>query len=107
MAKKSSVTASTNKIAGISGKGAYKYSEMSGSKCMSKTSAGFKTTGPKMSSAHGTNGESKDHNMGHNTGGYLIGKGTRTFKHEAYPTAGPCKPYPKHADQPSGHKTKA
>lgn len=86
-------------------KGAYKYSG-SGSKCMSSKRTGLTGSG-KVSSAHGTNGQSKDNNMDRNSGGYRIGSGTRTFKKESYPIAGPTKPYPKHAGQPSGHKDKA
>jgi len=85
------------------GKGAFSYGA---GKCMSSKSSGMSGTG-KMSSAHGTNGQSKNNNMNQNTGGDRIGSNCRTFKHEAYPVAGPAKPYPKHAGQPGGHKSKA
>lgn len=85
-------------------KGAFKYE---GGKRMSGSQGALKSAQGKMSSAHGTNGQSKNNNMDKNTGGYRIGSGTRTFKDQAYPMAGPNKPYPKHAGQPSGHKSKA
>lgn len=86
-------------------KGPYKYSEVTGSKCMSSAKGPLKNGTGKMSSAHGQHGGSKSHNMNQG-GGNKIGKGTRTFKHEAYPSAGPKRSYPGHASQPSGHKSK-
>lgn len=85
------------------GKGAFTYGA---DKCMSSSRGPLKTNQGRMSSAHGTNGQSKNNNMSHNTGGDRIGSGTRTFKSGDYCQAGPTKPYPKHAGQPSGHKSK-
>ncbi len=109
MAKKSSIQSATHKITGIAGKGPYMAREvMTGSKGMSRAHPGLdKATPHKMCTAHGTNGQSRDHNMGNLTGGYLIGKGCRTFKPESYRLAGPPSGNPKHASQPSGHKSKA
>jgi hypothetical protein len=86
------------------GSGAFTYGA---GKCMSGAKGPLKANQGKMSSAHGQQGQSKNNNMSHNTGGYRIGEGTRTFKSGDYCIAGPNKPYPRHGSQPSGHKDKA
>jgi hypothetical protein len=89
---------------GGSGKGAFTYGA---GKCMSGSQGALKSNQGSMSSAHGQQGKSKNNNMSHNTGGYRIGSGTRTFSPESYRQAGPKGSYPRHASQPSGHKDKA
>lgn len=84
-------------------KGAFTYGA---GKRMSGSKTGLTGSG-KMSSAHGTTGQSKDNNMNRNTGGYRIGSDCPTFKHEGYKTAGYSGGATKHASQPSGHKKNA
>lgn len=79
-------------IAGLEGKGALQPSETFG--------------GPKMSSAHGTNGQSKDNNMSQG-GDNRVGKGCPGFKSGIPGEAHVRTPIAGHAKQPSGHKSKA
>lgn len=83
-------------------KGAFKYGA---GKRMSGSTAGLTGKG-KMSSAHGTTGQSKNNNMNRTTGGDMVGAGTRTFNSGIKQFSGE-KGGPKHASQPSGHKSKA
>lgn len=85
-------------------KGAFKYE---GTKCMSGKQGALKAAQGKMSSMHGQMGKSTNNNMSHNTGGYRIGEGTRTFKSEGYRQAGYSGGGTAHHKQPNGHKDKA
>jgi hypothetical protein len=110
----SSVTKSTNYIAGVSGKGPYLYREAAGAKPMSRkefpmggdhgkdVQAGWAKQTKNMSGKHGQHGKSTNNNMSHMTGGYLIGKGCRTFKKESYRLAGP-KSFGHKAQKPHGN----
>lgn len=91
---------------GNGGKGAFRY-EGAGTKCMSSSKGPLKSAQGKMSSAHGTTGQSKNNNMDHNTGGYRIGSGTRTFHHNGIKQHSGVKGDTQQASQPSGHKDKA
>lgn len=84
-------------------KGAFTYGA---GKRMSGSKTGLTGRG-KMSGAHGTTGQSRDNNMDRTTGGYMIGAGTRTFHKNGIKQYSGEKGGPKHADQPSGHKSKA
>lgn len=67
------------RIGGMSGKGAYTYSEVgSGEKCMPSSRGKLTSAKGKMSSAHGTNGQSTDNNMNQNAKG-AVGAYCRTF----------------------------
>lgn len=101
---KASVTKATNSIGGFSGMGGYKYNEVSGSRCL-PTSRGALTKGQgKMSSAHGTNGQSKDNNMNQNAKD-AVGSDCRGFRHGIPGEAHARTPVAGHADQPDGHKS--
>lgn len=82
-------------------KGAYRYSDISGSKCMSSSRSKLTSAKGKMSSAHGTNGQSKDNNMSQNGSG-AIGHGCRTFKNGLLGKAGYDGGGTAHAKQPKG-----
>lgn len=60
------------------GKGPYKYSEISGSTCMSPSQGALKRAQGKMSATHGTHGGSKSNNMNQNVGN-SVGSKCRTF----------------------------
>lgn len=87
-------------------KGPYRYSEISGSKCMSPSQGALKRGQGKMSSAHGTNGQSKSNNMNQNVGN-SVGAGCRPFRSGLPGKAGYDGGGTAHAKQPSGHKSKA
>lgn len=71
------------------------------------SSRGKLTSGQgKMSSAHGTNGQSKSNNMNQNVGN-SVGHATRSFKDTQTKKAGYSGGGTAHAKQPSGHKDKA
>lgn len=74
------------------------------SKCMSGKQGALKSGQGKMSSAHGTNGQSTNNNMSKNSGGYRIGADCPTFGSSNYRQAGPGKSATTHAKQPSGKK---
>lgn len=83
-------------------KGAFPYTGKS------MSSKKFGSGSGKMSGAHGTNGQSKNNNMSHNTSnGTRVGAGTRTFKHNGIRQFSGETGGPKHAKQPSGHKSLA
>lgn len=84
-------------------KGAFKYGS---GKCMSGKRTGMSGSG-KMSSAHGTTGQSKDNNMNRTTGGYMIGSDCRTFKKNGIRQFSGEKGGPKHVTATGVHKSKA
>lgn len=81
-------------------KGAYKYE---GGKCMSSSKSGLTGTG-KMSSAHGLNSGNPTKGLRHPEG--RVGKGS-PFKSGIPSEAGYKGGSTAHANQPSGHKSKA
>jgi hypothetical protein len=81
-------------------KGAYKYD---GGKQMSGSRTGMSGKG-RMSSSHGTNGQSKDNNMSRKTGGHCLSKG-EGFGHSEY-ERGP-DPIGKGRKHQVAHKDKA
>ncbi len=87
-------------------KGPYKYSEISGSKCMSSSKGALTKAQGKMSGAHGVVPKNSKTNMDYNTGGYRIGAGCRTFRSGLLGPAGGGHGAG-HASQPRGHKDKA
>lgn len=100
---KASINKATTYIGGFSGKGPYMYSEASGAKCTSKAHGALMKGSGKMSSAHGTNGQSKSNNMNQNSGN-AIGKNCRTFKSGLLGKAGYDGGGTAHANQSQGHK---
>lgn len=107
MSKKTSVIKSTERIGGISGKGAYTYNEVgSGERCMPSNSGKLTSARGKMSAAHGTNGQSKDNNMNQNAKD-AVGAYCRTFRSGPISEAGYKGGATAHGKQPSGHKDKA
>lgn len=60
-------------------KGAYKYSEMSGAKCVSTSKSPLKSAQGKMSSAHGVVPKNTNNNMTQNVGN-SVGHGCRSFR---------------------------
>lgn len=84
-------------------KGAYKYSDVSGSKCMSSSKGAMVKAQGKMSSAHGTNGQSTNNNMQQNAGN-SVGHSTRTFRSGLLGEAGYKGGGTAHAKQPKGSK---
>lgn len=86
-------------------KGPYKAREtLTGSKCLSTSRPNLTNQG-KMSSAHGVVPSGPTKGMRHPEG--RIGAGTRGFKSNLSSTTGGIKGGPKHASQPSGHKSKS
>lgn len=83
-------------------KGAFK---LRTDKAMSGKKTGLTGSG-KMSSSHGCTGQSKDNNMTRTTGGYMIGKGTRTFHKNGIKQYSGVKGDTRHANQPK-HKSLA
>jgi hypothetical protein len=83
-------------------KGAFKYSEISGSKCMSKSQGILKSAQGKMSSAHGVVPCNTKNNMTINAGN-AVGHGCRPFRSGLLPTAAPGHGAG-HKSQPKGHK---
>lgn len=80
-------------------KGAYKYSDQSGAKCMSKSHGVLKSAQGKMSSSHGVVPKNTHNNMDQGGTNQKIGQNCRGFKHGIPGEAGPVKPT-------VGHSTK-